>query len=180
MLDKIMNINLKENKTIVFVVIVLVITLFLSKKIWDSQDVKLNYAKSQINDYNQRINLADEINVISDQLKKFDNSGWPSKESVAVMGKITDLATKNNLQIDNFDPQGLTDKGEYYIIPFTLSFKAEYFNLQRFLSDIENLSYLTKIKNIRIVPESVGYDQSDDNPVSLATNLAIEAYVLKK
>ena len=172
------NFNLKEQKEKIFIIIVLVITIFIGKKIFDSQNTKMTKAQSMIQDYQRSIEIAKEINSLDQQLSKFDNAGWQTQESVAIMGKINELASQYKVEVLNFDPGSQQDYKYYIILGMALNIKGDYFSLTNFLSAIENLESLTKVTELQIRPSRD--INSKEYGSLLEASLKISAFIIKK
>lgn len=188
--------NIKQQKQLIFIAIVLSVTLFYGKKIWDSQKVKLIQVQGNITDYQNKITLAKEINKLSSGFDEFKNLSWPANESFAIMEKINGLAARYNIEIINFNPAGLSDKDGYQVLLMNLNIKADYFSLSKFISAIEKLETLTKIASMVITPSSTFKSNitegrtkidegrkemsEDEQSPMLEANLSIEVFILKK
>ncbi|MDD5356353.1 MAG: hypothetical protein PHY56_07455, partial [Candidatus Omnitrophica bacterium] len=87
-------INFKEHKEKIFILLVVIATIFFGRKILDAQKIKLISSQDKISNYQQRIELAREINSLNKELGKFKNAGWQTDESAAMMGEINDIASQ--------------------------------------------------------------------------------------
>jgi Tfp pilus assembly protein PilO len=170
-------INLKQQKILIFIIIVAVVTLYFGKKISSYHNTKLAAIKEKIEIYRNKIELINGVIRLSQELEKFKDIGWLTNESVAVMGKINELVTKYGIEIITFDPGGLSDKGNYFTLLMSLNIKTDYFTLLRFITAIENLQSLTKITNLQIIPD--GDSSQEQGPIS-KVNLTLEAFIIKK
>lgn len=168
--------DLKENKQLIFIVVVVLIIGFSGKKIWDKQNVQLAQSTKRIQNYQKMIFLADEIERLSRESQKFRGFGWLTKDSVEIMGKINDLVNKHRIEILTFDPAGFKNKGNYSTFSMALKLKSDYFDLSRFVSEIEELETLTKVMTLQVSPER-GSGQGDGPLVK--ANLTIKAFILK-
>ncbi len=171
-------IKLREQKDKIFIILVVIATIFIGRKILDSQKVKLANTQDRIKNYQQRIELATIVDSLDKQIGKFKDVGWQSQESVSIMGKINELASQYGIEILTFDPGSLQDNQQYFTLAMTLNLSADYFSLTKFLSAIENLEALTKITNLQITSSSEsGLDEY--GPIVKA-NLSIAAFIFKK
>ena len=173
-LDKI---DLREQKQPIFIAVVILITLFAGKKIWNAQKAQSLNFKDKIKNYQKQINLANEINKLSNEFEKFRDAGWLTKESVEIMGRINEIAGTHDIEILQFDPGRLSSKKGYSTMSMSLNIRADYSNLSRFLSEIEEWEALTKITYLRITPE--GSHDREYGPM-IRVNLSIEAFILEK
>lgn len=170
--------NIRNQKTLILIIVAILITIFFGRKIWDSQKVKSNILKKRIQEYQNKIDLSKEINRLSKEFEKFRNVSWLTEESVAIMGKVNELATNHGVEIFTFDPGGLRDNNNYFTFLMSLNIGADYFSLTRFLSTIEELESLTKIVSLRVIPTGEG--SLDEQGPKVRANLSIEAFILKK
>ena len=168
--------RLKDNKHVIFILVVILITAFLSKKIWEMQSAKLEEIKSEIVHYKKVTVLATEINSLFKALDKFKEVGWPTAESATIMGEVNKLASKHGVQIMTFNPGEYNSYESYATLAMVLNIKSDYFNLSRFLSELEELENLTKVSVLQMKPE--GDTSQVDGPL-LRGNLNIVAFVLK-
>lgn len=171
--------NLKQQKDLIFIILVFAITLFLGRKILVKQKENLVNVKGKIENYKEKIALTNEINKLSKEFDKFKKMAWQTKESVSVMGAINELANKYDIEIFSFDPGGLKGEGNYFTLSMALNIKADYFDLLRFLSAIEKLETLTKIINLRIMPMGGSGSGNEDGP-KVQVNLTLRAFILEK
>lgn len=171
--------NLKQKKELIFICAVFLIVLFFGKKIWDRQKANLLAVKDKIKDYQEKVNLFDQINKFTADVKKFNGLSWDTIESVSVMGNINELASKYNIEIFNFDPGNTKNEKHYSTLTMSLNIRASYSNLVRFLSSIEELPTLTKIINLRIVPAGPSGPEEEGGP-KIQANLAVRAFVLER
>lgn len=169
--------KIKENKHIIFIIVVILITAFLSKKIWEMQSAKLENIKSEIVHYKNVAVLAGEINSLFDALDKFKEVGWPTAESASIMEEVNKLASKHSVQIMSFNPGDFKSFESYYTLTMILNIKSDYFNLSRFLSELEELGSLTKVSILEIKPEG---DTSQEEGPLIRGNLHIVAFILKR
>lgn len=175
-------INLRERKDIILLIIVVVIAIFISRKILDKGKEKIASVKSKIENYKETIKVVDEINQITKEIKKFDDVGWPTKEMVQKMEQINKLASQYNIDISTFDPGQLISKDYYFTLSMTLNIEADYFDFVRFISAIERLKSLTKVISLRITPVGdfgprIEGEQGAGPRVRVYLN--VEAYMLK-
>ena len=94
------------------------------------------------------------------------------------MGAINKLVSKYDLEIFSFDPRGIRKEKGYLTFSMALSVGAEYFDLLKFLSEIEELGALTKIINLRITPNTKS--ESQEYGPMVRTNFTIQAFIFKK
>ncbi|MDD5005972.1 MAG: type 4a pilus biogenesis protein PilO [Candidatus Omnitrophica bacterium] len=167
--------DFRKNKDLIFIIVVALITLFLGRKIWDHQKMRSSSIRGKIQTYQQEIELANKIKKLSQEFDKLKNIGWQTKETVSVMGKINDLASKHNIDISSFDPSGLQDQQYYFTLDMSMNIRADYSDLVMFLSEIENLETLTKITRLQITPEL----EQSESPLVEAF-LSITAFISKK
>jgi Tfp pilus assembly protein PilO len=171
-------IDLREQKELIFIIIVVVVTGFLGKKILDSQRIKVSGAQEKINYYQQRMELAADINSLNKEIGKFKDAGWQSQETAAIMSAVNELASKYDVEILTFDPGGLRDEQHYLSLAMVLNIRGDYFSLAKFISAIENLNALTKIASLQITP--TGEQGSEEYGPIVQANLNIVAFILKK
>ena len=167
--------DIRNQNQIIFIIAVVLATAFVGKKIWDAQNNQLAKSNKEIQDYQKKISIAGEIDGLYKQFAKFKGVGWVTAESVTIMGRINDLASKHGIEIINFDPVGLDEKTNYSVFSLKLSIRADYFSLSRFLSEIEELKTLTKVSSLEITPESYFSDRKD-GPL-IEANLTIRAFI---
>ena len=167
--------NLTNQKQLIFIIVVVLATTFFGKKIWDSQKMQLSKLNEEIENYQKKISLANDIDEFSKKFVKFRGLGWPTTESVTIMGRINDLASKHGIEIITFDPIGLSKKENYSVFSMRLNIKTDYFSLSRFLLEIEELKTLTKVTSFEVTPESY-YTDEEYGPL-IEANLSIKAFM---
>jgi len=170
-----MELTIKNKSQLIFIGLLIWLCFLISKKITTYYENKIRYSKEEIKKNKQLINTIENIEKLKKQEEPFRNIGWDTKEMVAVMGKINSIAAKHNIQIISFDPAG-TSKVEncYQVFNMNMELKAEYFDLLRFISELENLNMLTKISSLKINPEEANFQENS----LLRGSLSIEAYAL--
>lgn len=171
-------VNLREQKEKIFIILVVIVTIFIGRKILDSQKVKLINTQNKIKNYQQRIELTTQIDMFNKEIEKFKDAGWQTQESAYIMGKINELASEYGIEILTFDPGSLQDNQHYFALAMTLNVSANYFSLTKFIAAIENLDTLTKITSLQIATSS--QSASDEYGPSVKVNLGITTFILKK
>ena len=61
-------IDLKQQKELIFIIVVILVTLFFGKKTWDSQKRNSSTINNKIKSSQEKINLANEINKLSKEI----------------------------------------------------------------------------------------------------------------
>lgn len=168
-------IDIREHKGLIVFIIAVVITLFFSKKIWESHTRSVFAIKRQVDIYKQAVNFAKDIGVLTKQVEQYKKLSWDTRESVEVMGSINELAAKHGITIYSFDPGPLSDQGHFLTLSMTLNISAEYADLIRFLSALETQSALTKVKMLSLAPQG----KQEISKSQTRASLAIDAYILK-
>ena len=169
------NINLKEHKEIIVIVAAVAIAIFFSRKILDENKIKISKLERTAKEFIESVDTAEQIKALSKRIDKYKDISWQSKESVEIMGRINKIASKYGITIHTFDPAGLNNKGNYFIFTMNLNISSDYTDLVRFLSALEELKELTKIKKVDISPQG---EHSEEN-VSTRAYLILETYILK-
>jgi len=168
-------INLNNKNQLTFIVLLVVLSFFASKKIFRYHEKRISYLKSEISRIEQIKQTTQDIIISRTKIEPFRTLSWDTKEMVAIMGKINAIAGKHNIQIISFDPAGTsTIKDSYTVFNMNLDMRAEYFDLLRFIAEIENFQMLTKIAAFKIYPEDNNFQANS----LLRGNLSIEAYAL--
>ena len=145
--------DVREHKEKIILILALIIALFFSKKIWVTHQEKLAKVEKEIGVQKQKISLAAEIKEITKETVGYEKITWKTRESVVIMGRVNELAQKHNIVIYTFDPGAVQRQGEINILAMNLNFSAEYDDLLRFLTELENLPTLTKIKILNLSPQ---------------------------
>ncbi|MFC1646213.1 type 4a pilus biogenesis protein PilO [Candidatus Omnitrophota bacterium] len=169
--------NLKNQKDLIFIVIVVLVTAFLGKKVWEIQKAQLYRTKKEIEVYEEKMSLSDDINLKSKKIEEFRSLGWLTEESITIMGTINDLAGKHSIEIITFDPAGLKKNKNFSVFSMKLNIRSKYFSLARFLLEVEELKTLTKIATLEITPERNRVNE--DDPM-VKTKLSLKAFIAKK
>ena len=141
------------------------------------QSSRIVNIRNEIIHHKKVADLAKEINSLFEALDKFKKVGWPTGESVAIMGEVNNLARKHSVEILTFNPGDFNELDSYSTLSMILNLRADYFSLVRFLSELEELETLTKVSVLQITPE--GSTSQDDGP-PVRANLTIYAFILKR
>jgi len=171
-------INFKEHREKIFILLVVIATIFLARKILDAQKIKLAGSQDKISNYQRRIELGREIDSLNKELNKFKNVGWETEESVTMMGKINEIASQYGIEIINFNPGSPQDNQYYLTVAMSLDVSADYFSLTKFLSAIEDLETLTKITSLQITSSTE--PDSGEYGLTVKANIGIIAFIIKK
>lgn len=171
-------IDFREQKDKIFIILVVIIVIFVGRKILDGQNLRIANTRDKISSYERGVELATEISKVGKGLEKFKNAGWQTQESVSIMGAINEVASKYNIEILTFDPGNLRDEKHYFTLSMVLNIRGSYFDLMKFLSALEDLTTLTKISSLQITSGSDIAPQGHGSLVQ--ANLNIVAFILKK
>ncbi|MFC1709255.1 type 4a pilus biogenesis protein PilO [Candidatus Omnitrophota bacterium] len=173
-----LNINtLKENKQLIFIIIIVIIAAFIGKNILVNQIKQHSKMNKRIKAYQKLEGAARDINKLSEELKRLKALGWLSAESVEIMSKINELVGKHGLEISSFDPGGFTEQKNYSTFSLNLDMKSDYFSFTQFLSEVEGLKELTRIISLKVVP----VENSDQEGESLIrSSLLIKAFITRE
>ncbi len=175
-IKQLLNVNtLREHKKLVFIIVVILVTVFLGKKIFDTQKKQTISIKKDIERFKKEASLANDINKLSVEIDKFQGAGWLTDESVDIMGKINEIAGKHGIEIFKFNPGGVKKQGNYSTMSMSLDIGAGYFELTRFFAEIEEMEALTKITSLHMIPER-NYDE--ELGPRIKASLSIEAFIL--
>ena len=164
-----------KKKDLIFILFAVLLSLTISKKIWDNHTQKINVITKQVQELNDQMELAKDVQLLKKQIDVFKEQSWQIKDTTPIMGKMNELTTEFGIDTLSINPQGIRRiKKTYSVATLSLNLKAEYFALVRFLSEVENFKKLTKITSLKLRPERFAVEK--DGPY-LVIDLVIQAYV---
>jgi len=76
------------------------------------------------------------------------------KEIPQLLKNVSDLAKKNKLEILKFTPRQEERQNYYNVIPFDMELKGYFYDILKFLNEVEKLSRLVTLKNIEFSPQA--------------------------
>jgi len=164
-----------KKKDLIFILFAVLLSLTISKKIWDNHMEKINSITKQVQDFDDRMELAKDVKLLEEQVLIFKEKSWHITDTTPVMGKMNELTTEFSIDTLSINPQGVKRlKKTYSIATLSLNLKSEYFALVRFLSEIENFKKLIKITSLRLRPEKFAVEKEGPH---LIIDLVIQAYI---
>ncbi|MGC9141408.1 MAG: type 4a pilus biogenesis protein PilO [Caldimicrobium sp.] len=76
------------------------------------------------------------------------------KEIPQLIKNVSEIAKKNKLEILRFMPRQEERQNYYNVIPFDMELKGYFYDILKFLNEVEKLSRLVTLKNIEFSPQA--------------------------
>ncbi len=78
----------------------------------------------------------------------------PTEEEIPqLLKQVSEIAKKNKLEILRFTPRQEVKHNYYNIIPFDLELKGYFYDILKFLNEVENLPRLVTLTDIEVLPQ---------------------------
>ena len=151
-------------------IIIIIISLIISRQIYINNARQINILKSQINDFDKKNNLLSqiktkysEVNLLESEIKDIDIN--------TLINKVSLIAKEVGLRVISVKPSKTAQEKYFDILSFSLILKGSYHNTGIFCGRLENLQELLKIDEISIQGHWGQYvKQPDDRNISIAVH----------
>ncbi|MGC9109803.1 MAG: type 4a pilus biogenesis protein PilO [Caldimicrobium sp.] len=87
-------------------------------------------------------------------LEEIKNILPTEKEIPQLIKNVSEIAKKNKLEILRFIPRQEERQNYYNVIPFDMELKGYFYDILKFLNEVEKLSRLVTLKNIEFSPQA--------------------------
>lgn len=105
--------------------------------------------------------LREEIVSLKDKLSRIENSILPKEEAIMMIDKISKLAAKSSIRINQIAPLNnaetrvlSNEHGEYFSLPIALSAEGGYHEIGTFFCKLENDETFMNIDNFEIMKDA--------------------------
>jgi len=154
-----------KREKILIILITIVVPLFLYYKFYYlPSKAKINHIKEDIKKLELEIAKLESFvkreKIIESEVekrKKFLDeikSILPTeKEIPQLLKNVSELAKKHKLEILRFTPRQEERKDYYNIIPFDMELKGYFYDIIKFLNEVESLPRLVTLNNIEVLPQ---------------------------
>lgn len=133
--------------------------------------------KLKIDVSRERSKLFDETELVRAKLEKLEGFFLTAPERSVVLGKISDIVSREKLDIDTIAPK--TEPGETYLKLFVnVSAKGSFFQLVKFLKNVDTFNPAIKINEVMIAqPQTFSKGK---NVGKLQANVSLETFLKQK
>lgn len=130
--------------------------------------------RSQIDVSRERLKLFEETELLRNRLEKLESFFLSAPERSVVLGKISDTANKEKLDVDTIVPR--TESAEAYSKLFVeMNAKGSFFQVVKFLKNVDTFNPAVKINTVKILrPQGLKKDGK------LQFNVLVETYLKQK
>lgn len=154
-----------RREKILIILVTIVVPLFLYYKFYYlPSKAKINHIKEDIKKLELEIAKLESFvkreKIIESEVekrKKFLDeikSILPTEREIPQLLKnVSELAKKHNLEILRFTPRQEERKDYYNIIPFDMELKGYFYDIIKFLNEVESLPRLVTLNNIEVLPQ---------------------------
>ena len=141
---------INKNKSALVNIVLVLLALFISNKIYKSQDKRIESFREQIREESKKNEILQEISSLEKRVGFYKNL-FLEKDAVSAMNTLGSIAKETNINIIAIKPNPEQNFTEYIKIPIELSVRAtNYHSLGKFISRIENLHEVYMIDSLRI------------------------------
>ncbi len=155
-INEIQKLDLKKilnRKEVVMVLFIFAVAFFAAKIIYERQSAKALILQKELIEQK-------EVGKLSSELERQENDlanllqGTPTGKisTVNIVEKITELARNENISISAITPRSQLDKELYWEYPFEMDMEADYRQVKRFLSSIENAKEFFRVNYLTASP----------------------------
>ena len=154
-----------KREKILIVLITIILPLFIYYKFYyipttkkinlikeDIKKIELEVAKLESFAKREKV-IETEVERRKKYLEEIKNILPTEKEIPQLLKTVSELARKHKLEILKFTPYQEEKRDYYNIIPFEIEFKGYFYDIIKFLNEVENLSRLVTLNNIEILPQ---------------------------
>ncbi|OQX81562.1 MAG: hypothetical protein B6D56_01940 [Candidatus Omnitrophica bacterium 4484_70.1] len=134
-------IKLYRYKTIIFLLLIFIIFLLITKKIYSDYRKERKYWEIEEKDIEKRERLAKEIKETEEEFLKLKKKLLPP--DIFYFKKFTEeIATKANVKIETFRPLSSVKRGEWIEFKVNLKLTCSYQELVEFVSALEKMQVI--------------------------------------
>jgi len=133
--------------------------------------------KLKIDVSKERLKLFDETELVRAKLEKLEGFFLTVPERSVVLGKISDIVSKEKLDIDTITPK--TEPGEIYLKLFVdVSARGSFFQLVKFLKNVDTFNPAIKINAVTISRPPMLLKGKKEG--KLQTSVSLETYLKQR
>lgn len=149
-----MKLALKQDKAI-FILIVILAFLVGRNSIYKNSLEKISSLKSRQEEEKNKNELLATISTLERKIGVYKRSSLATAEIAPLLDKVSALAQKSGIKIENFNPQPTIYKEEYTEFPVSISLNCDYHRLGRFLSLLESNQEFIWVKGLKVEKATV-------------------------
>jgi Tfp pilus assembly protein PilO len=171
-----MNLSLKKDKA-AFILILILAFLIGRNNIYNNSIEKINSLQSRQEEEKNKNELLETISILEKKIQIYKRNSLASVEIAPLLDKVSALAKRSGMVIENFNPQPTIYKEGYAEVPVDISLSGDYHRLGRFLSLLESSQEFIWVKRLRVEKATVIDPQKRISP---KISLAISGLYFKK
>jgi len=157
-------INRHKNK--LFNIVLILLALIISSKIYNAQDKAREALREQINEETRKNELLRDISSMDKRIGLYKNL-FINKDADTAINTLGTIARESNVKIVSIRPAGEQRFPEYIRIPFELNVNVDsYHPLGRFISIIENQQGVYMVDSVSISTSNQGRELNVNLKVS--------------
>ena len=170
---------LLKNKQQTVIIIMIIISVMISKDIYGRQIAKSSALSEQISTEREKAAALDRIVVLNEDLKKIKVRSWDTTDSNSVVNRIFNLGLDSKIKITDITPGEKRDEKNYIALPLSLTCDTTYAGLLRFIKKLELYPMLTRIREVSVhLGVTTEKELANKNP-TLRLNLIVETIYFK-
>jgi Tfp pilus assembly protein PilO len=176
---------LKQNKDLVVIVVLLLVSLLVAKKIHDAQIGRYNSLKDKIQAEREKGESLDRIVTVNEKVKQLKQRSWKVTDFNTIVEYVSQLASESSVKVSNIMPQEKRDEAHFIVIPFQVNAEAGFKETLVFLKKLETGPFLLHVRDIILAPDRRDFMEGEAQPKkklagsNLSINLSAEAYYFK-
>lgn len=128
---------------------ILFLGFMLSISVFQNQQNKIRNLRIEFIREEQRTGLAKEVVSLSDKINQISALYLKGASSLSI-DKFNDFASQSKVKIIKLTPGRETDFGDYAVMSFSVSLRADYHSLGRFLSILESQEEMIRVEQITV------------------------------
>lgn len=170
---------LMKNKQQTVIVVMIIISVMISKDIYGRQVTKSSALAEQIRTEREKAAALDRIVVLNEDLKKIKVRSWDTTDSNRVVNRIFNLGLDAKIKITDITPGDKRDEKNYIVLPLSLTCDTTYSGLLRFVKKLELYPMLTRIREVSVHPSGILEKEIMSRNPTLRVNLIVETVYFK-
>ena len=162
---------------IIFILIIILAFLVGRNSIYKNSLEKINSLKSRQEEEKNKNELLAMISMLERKIDVYKRGSLAAAEIAPLLDKVSALAQRSGIKIENFNPQPTISQKEYTELPVKISLSCDYHRLGRFLSLLESDQEFIWVKALNVEKDTVVDPGEKKIP---EVNLAISGLYFKK
>ena len=163
---------INKNKNTFFNIVLILLALFISSKIYKSQGKTMESLREQTQEESKKNEVLQDISSLEKKIGLYKDL-LNKKDAASAINTFGNIAKESNVDIISIKPYPEQKFTEYIKIPFELSVNApNYHSLGKFISRIENQQDVYMIDSLSI--------NANNQPKELNASLKVSTVILIK